>query len=240
MFDMLNLLACGLTLACSQDPCFELSHAQVDHIVCSFRTDRNRVEVRHANESGKAYGSLFRYHQNLEVPPLMSMNGGMYHEDLSPVGLYVEQGRRDQRISTRGGFGNFHLLPNGVFWVKGNEIGVTETRSYISKRVAPDFATQSGPMLVIDGKLHPRFIEGSDSLKIRNGVGINQKGSRVTFAISKQPVNFWNFGTLFRDILEAENALFLDGTVSTIRSRNFKMRSWRSIGPIIAVFPNEP
>ncbi len=175
----------------------------------------------------------------LKSDPILLMNGGMYHDDLAPVGLYVEAKNRTQKISTKGGRGNFHLLPNGVFWSKDGKLGVTETKSFLKRKIIPDFATQSGPMLVINGKLHPRFLRNSDSAKIRNGVGVSADGRWVHFAISEGFVNFWTFGTLFRDVLEAPNALFLDGTISAIDAEGYRKGGWRDLGPIIGVFAKQ-
>jgi uncharacterized protein YigE (DUF2233 family) len=104
----------------------------------------------------------------------------------------------------------------------------------------PDFATQSGPMLVIDGKLHPRFLPDSDSLKRRNGVGVSRDGM-VHFAISENTVRFYDFATLFRDALDAPNALYLDGTISSVDIPAMKRRdSLFAMGPIIAVVDRVP
>jgi uncharacterized protein YigE (DUF2233 family) len=83
----------------------------------------------------------------------------------SPVGLYVEDGREMVRANTSAGPGNFHMRPNGVFYVSGEVAGVLETRSFITRRLQVDFATQSGPMLVIDGKVHNRFARYGGSRK---------------------------------------------------------------------------
>ncbi|MGI9354246.1 MAG: phosphodiester glycosidase family protein [Rhizobiaceae bacterium] len=163
----------------------------------------------------------------------------MYHADLSPVGLYIEAGKQTQKLSTKDGSGNFHLLPNGVFWMKDETIAVTETGSFARREITPDHATQSGPMLVIDGELHPRFLKDSNSLKTRNGVGVSKDGKMLHFAISRDQINFWNFGKLFQEKLKTQNALFLDGTVSAIEADGFSQSSWRAIGPIIGVFPKE-
>ena len=143
------------------------------------------------------------------------MNGGMYHSDYSPVGLYIENGVERSSISTRGGWGNFHLLPNGVFYLKGDKAGVLETGAYLAADPKPDFATQSGPMLVIEGELHPRFLPNSSSRFVRNGIGVSSEGMLIS-AISNQPVNFHQFARLFREVLRAPNALFIDGKVSRL------------------------
>ena len=161
------------------------------------------------------------------------MNGGMYDEDSSPVGLYIENGQELKRANTANGPGNFHLKPNGVFFVKGNTAGVTETARYLKQGLKPDFATQSGPMLVINGRIHPKISDQGTSRKIRNGVGVRDKQTAV-FAISSGPVTFGEFARLFRDELGCADALFLDGSVSSlyIPSLN-RSDGWMPLGPIV-------
>ena len=169
---------------------------------------------------------------------VMAMNGGMYHSDLRPVGLYVEGGVEAASLVTRPGPGNFGLVPNGVFWVDGDGAHVTETLAFEALRPSPDYATQSGPMLVVDGKLHPKFIATSTSLKIRNGVGVG--ADAVVFAKSEAPVNFHTFARFFRDEEGADNALYLDGTVSRMWSAELGRSGGRyPIGPLIAVVEGE-
>jgi uncharacterized protein YigE (DUF2233 family) len=164
----------------------------------------------------------------------------MYHPDNSPVGLYVEEGRELVRANTSGGPGNFHMRPNGVFYLTGEVAGVLETRSDIKRRPQVDFATQSGPMLVIDGKVHPRFVRNGGSRKYRAGVGSRDPNS-VVFAVSESEVSFGEFARLFRDRLRSKNALFLDGGSATSfyspvlgRDSNFL-----PLGPIIGVYGSD-
>ena len=144
-----------------------------------------------------------------------AMNAGMYHSNRAPVGLYVENGREESAIVTREGPGNFGMLPNAVFCV-GARFSVIESRRYAAKPPRCTYATQSGPMLVIDGKLHPRLIRDSDSAFIRNGVGVSQDGTRAVFVISNDPVNFHRFARIFRDALGLPNALYFDGKISRL------------------------
>ncbi|MEK6216305.1 MAG: phosphodiester glycosidase family protein [Boseongicola sp.] len=144
-----------------------------------------------------------------------AMNAGMYHSDRRPVGLYIESGRQVARIVTRSGPGNFGLLPNGVLCLNDDTAFVIESREFASDPRDCRDATQSGPMLVIDGKIHPRFLPESNSRYVRNGVGVTETGRLIT-AISDQPVNFHVFGRLFKDYLKTPNALFLDGNISRL------------------------
>lgn len=147
-----------------------------------------------------------------------AMNAGMYHRDRSPVGLYVENGQDHASLVTRSGPGNFGLLPNGVFCIRDGRADVIETLRFAEERPACRDASQSGPMLVIDGDLHPRFLEDSDSRYIRNGVGTTADGDRAWFVISDAPVNFHRFGRVFRDYLGAGQALYFDGNISRLHA----------------------
>lgn len=147
-----------------------------------------------------------------------AMNAGMYHRDLAPVGLFVEEGVEKAPLITSDGPGNFGLLPNGVFCIRAGAAPylVAESLRFEAEAPACRFATQSGPMLVIGGKLHPRFLASSDSLHIRNGVGVSADGTRAVFAISDQAVNFHTFARFFRDGLGLPDALYLDGSISRL------------------------
>ena len=227
---------CSLFGTCEEGACTTVSHSKAEYFVCTYRADEVQVRLFLHDQKGKPYGQLRNVESNLKKPATMLMNGGMYHANLDAVGLYIEAGNESKNISTKGGWGNFHLLPNGIFWGKDGRYGVSETKAYLSKKLKPDFATQSGPMLVINGKLHPKFLKKSDSLKIRNGVGISKDRKKIHFAISKTAVSFWNFGQLFRAKLKSHNALFLDGTVSALKTKNYHQGGWRALGPIIGVF----
>lgn len=144
-----------------------------------------------------------------------AMNAGMYHQDRSPVGLYIENGVQTAPLVTADGPGNFGLLPNGVFCI-GARFSVIESRAFAADPPDCTFATQSGPMLVIGGALHPRFMENSPSRNIRNGVGVSADGQRAVFAISDAPVTFHAFARLFRDGLDLPDALYLDGSISRL------------------------
>jgi uncharacterized protein YigE (DUF2233 family) len=163
------------------------------------------------------------------------MNAGMYHPDLRPVGLYIEEGVEKTPLVTREGPGNFALLPNGVFCI-GEGLRVIESLAYQAAPPKCRFATQSGPMLVIDGALHPKFMAGSDSRHIRNGVGTSEDGQTAYFAISNQPVNFYDFARLFRDKLRVKNALYLDGAISRLLAPEIgRMDAGFPMGPIIGL-----
>lgn len=173
------------------------------------------IILYYKDHSGKRIGTLgnLKTHISKEGKKLLfGMNGGMFQEDFSPVGLYIENGKTIRELNKRTAGGNFYMKPNGVFYITKNGKGtVCKTEDF---RPPPtlQYATQSGPMLVIDGTIHPDFKEGSANVNIRNGVGILPDGN-VLFAMSKTEVNFYDFARFFKD-KGCKNALYLDGFVS--------------------------
>ena len=189
--------------------------------------------------SGAPLGSFVAIEQLLQAEGktlAFAMNAGMYHADRRPVGLYVENGREMAPLVTRAGPGNFGLLPNGVFCLREGRADVIEARRFAEEGPDCHAASQSGPMLVIDGELHPRFIEDSDSRYIRNGVGTSADGRRAWFVISDRAVNFHTFGRMFRDHLKVPQALYFDGKISKLHApRLGRSDLGFAMGPMVGV-----
>jgi len=167
-------------------------------------------------------GTLFKRFENIErwlkqknKKLLFAMNGGMYMENSMPLGLYVEGGKIIRKANrVKKAFGNFYMQPNGVFFItKKNNAYIKKTTNFHYKKYVK-YATQSGPMLLINGKVHPMFREGSANVHIRNGVGILEDG-RILFAISTELINFYDFAMFFKNN-GCKNALYFDGFVSRI------------------------
>lgn len=227
--------------AASPDPqtgslCRKLSHEGEGYVVCTVDLRRQEMKLYWMAPDGKPYGTFSRLLQAQGARPVLAaMNGGMYQHDLSPVGLYVEDGRELKRANTANGQGNFHLKPNGVFFVAKGRAGILETGQYLRQHPPADIATQSGPMLVIDGRLHPKISDEGPSRKLRNGVGV-QSPDRIVLAISDGPVSFGAFARLFRDALGCRDALFLDGSISSLYAPDLgRQDGFLPLGPILAV-----
>lgn len=151
---------------------------------------------------------LRKHNQKLEF----AMNAGMYKKDNSPQGLYIEKTKTLSALDTAVGNGNFYMKPNGIFYITTkNKAMICRTEDFKNTSEI-QYATQSGPMLVIDGKIHPDFKEGSSNVHIRNGVGILPDG-KIVFVMSKKEINFYDFATYFKS-MGCKNALYLDGFVS--------------------------
>jgi uncharacterized protein YigE (DUF2233 family) len=223
----------------SPAPCAPVRFEDASFTVCAFDARRDDIRLYWKNPAGRPLGGFAGLADMLKAQGRQlrfAMNGGMFEEDLSPVGLFVEDGKQKHRADTRDGASNFHLKPNGVFYLgEGGAAGVMETSRFVSGGPIARYATQSGPMLVIDGRIHPKIRPTGTSAKIRNGVGVRE-GAIVVFAISDAPVTFYAFARLFRDALNCPNALFLDGSVSSLFAPDLKRDDALSpLGPIIGV-----
>lgn len=229
-------LAVGHAVAESA-PCARLTHDGRPYVVCSAEAGRDGLRLFWKDATGKPFGGFGPISAEIGKRGealAFAMNAGMYQTDLSPVGLHVEAGKELHKANTRSGPGNFHMKPNGVFYVGAKGAGVMETGRYLATTPAADYATQSGPMLVIDGKIHPKIRATGESEKVRNGVGV--AGSKVMFAISEEAVTFHEFASLFRDRLGCRNALFLDGSISSLHAPNLGRSDWlMPMGPIVGV-----
>ncbi|HYC24399.1 MAG TPA: phosphodiester glycosidase family protein [Roseiarcus sp.] len=221
------------------NPCAPMRFEDAAYTVCTFDARRDDIRLFWKGLDNHVYGGFSRLAGALASHGRslrFAMNAGMFEDDLSPVGLYIEEGRQRHRADLREGASNFHLRPNGVFYVGDGAAGVAETQRFLAEGPKARFATQSGPMLVLDGRIHPKISPSGASEKVRNGVGVRD-GAVVFFAISEEPVTFYAFAKLFRDGLNCPNALFLDGTISSLYAPDLNRRDDppRAIGPIIAV-----
>jgi uncharacterized protein YigE (DUF2233 family) len=166
---------------------------------------------------------------------LFAANAGMFQPDFSPCGLFVENGSQTTPLNTNDGPGNFFMKPNGVFLInQKHEARIVNSADYVDELSPAVWATQSGPMLVMRGDINPDFNASSKSLKIRSGVGVRKDGVAV-FALSRQPVSFYDFAALFAERLKCSNALFLDGEISAFYVPGLKDSFPYHFGPMIGV-----
>lgn len=243
MIALLTFLLLPAFAAAAPD-CRKMAYGDDRYSVCTLRADRDEIRLWHSDPEGRLYGGFTAIDSALRAEGkrlAFAMNGGMYHDDRSPVGLYLENGVQSGPLVTRDGPGNFGLLPNGVFCIGTRKASVIESRAFAANPPSCRYASQSGPMLVIDGALHPRFLVHSDSRYIRNGVGVAADGVTVHFVISDNRVNFHTFGRFFRDVLKTPNALYFDGKVSRLHAPSLgRSDTGFPLGPIVgATTPSE-
>ena len=232
------------TLGCFMAPpaaaleCSRIVFHDVPASICKvdLRTDHLRLFLNDAD--GKPLNSFQRLSQTLRQHGerlLFAMNAGMYRQDFSPLGLFVADGKPAHRLNLATAYGNFYLKPNGVFLVSASGARLVASEDYNSVREPITLATQSGPLLVQNGTINSLFDPHGVSKYVRNGVCVINT-HEVVFAISDQPVNFYDFAALFKDELRCPDALYLDGSISSLYSASLgRDDEWVPLGPIIAV-----
>ncbi len=219
--------------------CSDLSYQDNRYTICEVDAARAQLKLFLRDDKEQVFGHFSNIEDALKAEGkdlIFATNAGMYHANRAPVGLYIEDGKQEMRLIPNAGPGNFGLLPNGVFCLRQGRADVFETLAFRDAGISCTSATQSGPMLVIDGALHPRFLPDSSSYYIRNGVGTSADGTRVVFAISRNAVTFHQFGSLFRDQLELPNALYFDGNISRLHAPQIgRSDAGFMMGPVVGV-----
>jgi uncharacterized protein YigE (DUF2233 family) len=195
------------------------------------------IQLYWKNDKGENISSIENLKEYLKTQKkvlLFAMNGGMYKKEKSPQGLFIQNGVTKAEIDTTTGNGNFYLKPNGVFFLRQDHTAGISLTNQICQESTIKYATQSGPMLVVNGTIHPAFKTNSTNLNIRNGVGI-LPNHHVVFAMSKKEINFYDFATYFKK-LGCKEALYLDGFVSRMYLPEKKwMQTDGNFGVIIGV-----
>jgi uncharacterized protein YigE (DUF2233 family) len=208
-------------------------------IVCSYNARAQDMRLYSRGSDGGYLRSLENLQREIGDDARnvrFAMNAGMYNDRGAPIGLYVEDGEEQKSISLTEGPGNFHLKPNGVFW-QGQDglLHIETSEDYVLENREPRWATQSGPMLVIDGEMHPRFADDGTSRFVRNGVGLRDSHNAY-FVISSGMVSFGRFARFFRDELNCRDALFFDGTVSSLWAPSIgRSDDNHQLGPMVVV-----
>lgn len=183
------------------------------HIINPKRQD---LKLYWKTSNGNRYGNFKNLKDSLvkqNKKLTFAMNAGMFQKDYSPLGLYIENGKTLKKTNNiKKAYGNFYLQPNGIFYLSNNNEPTICKTTVFQQNDSIKYATQSGPMLVIDGKIHPKFNKESTSIHYRNGVGI-LPNNNLLFVMSNEKVNFYTFAAYFKN-QGCKNALYLDGFVS--------------------------
>lgn len=204
---------------------------------------KHSIRMALAAEDGPPHGSLRAYREGLgagAAAVVFAMNGGMFDGEGVPIGYYVENGNRLKELNRSEGAGDFFLRPNGVFFGSDGKWEIRAADNFYSNvEQRPQFGTQSGPMLVIEGQLHPELTEEDPSKIIRNAVGVDADG-RAHFVISQVPVSFGLLARYFRDELGTPNALSLNARSSALWDpATERLDPAAPLGPLIIVSKRE-
>jgi hypothetical protein len=142
-----------------------------------------------------------------------AITGAMFEEkDGMPPGLVIDNGRVVKNINLQSGKGNFYKPgPNGIFYIGKNGVDIVET-SFLQNYDGIDFALQSGPLLVINNAVNPKFKPSSNNQFARSAVGIRNSGNRkeLIFVTSLEPVSFYDIATFMKYHENCERAIHLE------------------------------
>jgi uncharacterized protein YigE (DUF2233 family) len=215
MFPRICIVACLSVLLAVTPTGTTIAQILPQDMVAFIPDKKQKMEFFWRDEKDHVLGSLSGVKSFVErrgQKLIFAMNGGMYMENRAPLGLFIQNGKMLRGLNKAKGYGNFYLMPNGVFYIDEKGKGTICTTPEFRNQKNIRYATQSGPMLVVNGKIHDAFKKGSVNLNVRNGVGILPDG-RMLFAMSKKEVNLYDFAEYFKN-KGCKNALFLDGFVS--------------------------
>jgi uncharacterized protein YigE (DUF2233 family) len=227
-------------LASGPSACSEVVFEDVALTHCVADPAKHRIGMVNLGADKQPYGSLGTFAATVQPADIaFAINGGMYGDDLKAIGYYVENGERLKELNRENGEGNFYMKPNGVFFGSGAGWRVLGSNTFFNTvGDRPEFGTQSGPLLLVDGKLHPEVQDDGPSKAIRNAVGVDASG-KAHFVISNAPISFGQLARYFRDEVKVGNALYLDGQVSSLWDPAKGRMDKGRVGPIIVVTKRE-
>lgn len=197
---------------------------------------QHRIAMANLGPDKQPFASLAKFAATVDPATIaFAMNGGMYGDDLKAIGYYVEKGERLKELDRSEGTGNFYMKPNGVFFGSGGTWRVLGSNTFFNTvGDRPEFGTQSGPLLLDNGKMHPEVQDNGPSRAIRNAVGVGEDG-KAHFVISDAPISFGQLARYYRDVLKVNDALYLDGAVSSLWDPAGGRQDGGRVGPIIVV-----
>jgi len=215
----------------------------VSYLIRKVDPKKEDLQLFYADNQGKPlsyFTNLDKFVSGKGEKLIFAANAGMFDPSGKPVGLLMQNGSETSPINMNEGAGNFFMKPNGVFLINNkHEALVVGSESYSTLLSPVIWATQSGPLLVHGGDIHPDFNATSANKKIRSGVGVTKDGL-VIFAISITPVSFYDFASLFLTKFSCPNALYLDGEISQFYVPNMKDSVPFNFGPMFGIVEKTP
>lgn len=205
----------------SQPKCnYDVKFENASYSVCIFPADSNSIKSLSLvqNPTGLKHSDFIDEYISNHDSIVFATNACIASSTGSPIGLFISNGDEVSSINLSDGSGNFFLKPNGVLKIGTKDIDVVESSSF-SKGNDVVSAVQSGPMLVINGDIHKSFNPNSQNKNIRSGVGVfkGKDGKKqIVFVKSNDPVSFYDFARLFKELYNCKNALCLESTGSAI------------------------
>jgi uncharacterized protein YigE (DUF2233 family) len=195
-----------------------LTVKEATYVVIQVDLHAARIKLLWRNPAGVPYGSLGEAYRQGGGDMLALINAGIYSSNHAPEGLHIERGTTLSPLNLNSGEGNFYWKPNGVFYVTDDAAaGIVDSEKFnsLNERGGIQEATQSGPLLIINGEVNRNLSPDSSSLYVRNGIGV-KSADKVYILISEDEVSLHDFASVFTQQLHCQNALYLDGCVSQL------------------------
>ncbi len=137
---------------------------------------------------------------------------GFYDNGGNHIGLLQKEGQQISGIDiASSGKGNFYLVPNGVLSFDSLTIQITESKEYNTRTLQEENSIQSGPLLIMNGKLHPKLNLFSPNKHGRSAIcTITQNNERfILFVTALDPVNMYTFSVLIKQRFNCDFALLV-------------------------------
>ncbi len=162
---------------------------------------KNKLDLVMANDLSlhNASVDIFAHRSNA----LIAINGGFFDHNYHPLGLRI--GNQQQHNPLK------RISWWGIFSVKDQKAHITSARQY-TRDNAVDFAVQSGPRLLIKGKI-PSLKTGYAE---RTALGITPDGNVIILVTNNAPMTTTDLAQLLKTSpLNCVDALNLDGGSSS-------------------------
>lgn len=168
-----------------------------------FRIDlkKNKLDLVLANELSLHNASVdaFAHHSNA----LIAINGGFFDQNYHPLGLRISNQQQHSPLK--------HISWWGIFYMENKKPHLSSLNQY-PKNKHVDFAVQSGPRLLINGRipsLKPGYAE-------RSALGITHDGRLIILVTNHAPMTTTDLAQLLKSRpLYCKDALNLDGGSSS-------------------------
>lgn len=154
---------------------------------------------------------------------------GKFSGEFSSTGLFIENGQLVHPIKTvQNSKVNLEIQPYGVFQINAAGASIAPLQAKRAYKNAI-WAIQSGPMLLMDGRINAALPNRTKTL--RNGVGIKKNG-KVYFACMEASMREFAEHFQKEDCL---NALILESEHPDVWYRGNSRKKFNRFGPMIVV-----
>lgn len=197
----------------------------------AFRIDLhdNQLEVVTAKKLSLKNASADQFAEHSKA--LISINGGFFDHNFNPLGLRINNNKLENPLK--------RISWWGIFYIKNNRAYISNV-SHFNPDKAIDFAVQSGPRLLIKGRIPPLKIGVAD----RTALGITLDGKVIILVSTNAAMTTSDLAELMKaPPLSCTDALNLDGGSSSqlfahLGSFQLNVHGFSNVSDAIIVKPN--